>query len=190
MFEGLLASTDIRAALFGASFGTLATILVQYFTHRYRLFMSFKRFKHDLRNLDRHIHASIRSLDVPDGSPKYLIAARLKYCKFLDGMRSIEQLEWLTQRRDSDRILPTLLAIRNSDTFMDEIAHRIDTMNEVQITEALRQGKINMTFLHKAVEKLGYANSMGPNIAYQLPTREILDELETEQRSQSASDTL
>ena len=73
---------------------------------------------------------------------------------------------------------------------MDEIAHRIDTMNEVQITEALRQGKINMTFLHKAVEKLGYANSMGPNIAYQLPTREILDELETEQRSQSASDTL
>ena len=93
MFEGLLSSTDIRAALFGASFGTLATILVQYFTHRYRLFMSFKRFKHDLRNLDRHIHASIRSLDVPDGSPKYLIAARLKYCKFSDGMRSIEQLE-------------------------------------------------------------------------------------------------
>ena len=71
---------------------------------------------------------------MPDGSPKYLIAARLKYCKFLDGMRSIEQLEWLTQRRDSDRILPTLLAIRNSDTFMDEIAHRIDTMTEVQIT--------------------------------------------------------
>ena len=52
MFEGLLASTDIRAALFGASFGTLATILVQYLTHRYRLFMLFKRFKHDLRNLD------------------------------------------------------------------------------------------------------------------------------------------
>ena len=125
MFEALGIASDLRPALVGAAFGTLATILVQYITHRYRLFMSFKRFKHDLRNLDRHIHASIESLNVPDGSPNYLIAARLRFCQFMDGMRSIEQLEWLTQRRDSARILPTLLAIRNSDSFLEEIANRI-----------------------------------------------------------------
>ncbi|MCB4380132.1 hypothetical protein [uncultured Tateyamaria sp.] len=177
MFEALGIASDLRPALVGAAFGTLATILVQYITHRYRLFMSFKRFKHDLRNLDRHIHASIESLNVPDGSPRYLIAARLRFCKFMDGMRSIEQLEWLTQRRDSDRILPTLLAIRNSDTFMEEIARRIDSMTDDEVDEALRQGQINMSFLHKAAEKLGYANSMSQNSAYKVPVKEILDEL-------------
>ena len=177
MFEALGIASDLRPALVGAAFGTLATILVQYITHRYRLFMSFKRFKHDLRNLDRHIHASIESLNVPDGSPNYLIAARLRFCQFMEGMRSIELLEWLTQRRDSDRILPTLLAIRNSDTFLEEIANRIDDMTEEEIVEALRQARINMSFLLNAAEKLGYANSMGPNSAYRVPVKEILDEL-------------
>jgi hypothetical protein len=182
MFEWIEISADLRPALVGAAFGTLATVLVQYVTHRYRLFMSFKRFKHDLRNLDRHIHASIDSLNIPDGSPRYLIAARLRFCKFMDGMRSIEQLEWLTQRRDSDRILPTLLAIRNSDTFMEEIASRIDDMTDEEVSEALHQGQINMTFLHKAAENLGYANSMKSGKAYKIPVQEILRDLDRESR--------
>jgi len=180
MFEGLISAPDIRAAAMGAAFGTVTTILVQFATFRYRIFMSFKRFKHDLRNLDRHIHASVESLDIAADSPRYLIAARFRFCKFLDGMRSIEQLEWLTQRRDSDRILPTLLAIRNSDIFMEEIASRVDDMTEAEITQALKQGQINMAFLHKAAEQLGYANSMGPNRGYKIDVQKILRELDTD----------
>ena len=142
--------------------------------------MSYKRFKNDLTNLDRHIDASINSLKIPADSPRYLLAARLRFCKFMDGMRSIEQLEWLTQRRDSDRILPTLLAIRNSDTFMEEIASRVDAMTREEVTEALQQGQTNMVFLRKVAAKLGYANSAADNNSHQVPVEEIMQEIGAE----------
>ncbi|MEM9970651.1 MAG: hypothetical protein AAF762_06085 [Pseudomonadota bacterium] len=175
MIAEFLTSTEAGIALLGAIAGTAATILVQYFVHRRRLFMAYKRFRHDIRNLDRHVSASISSLDIDASAPRYLIAARLRFCKFMDGMRSIDQLEWLTQRKDSDRSLPTLLAIRNSDTFLEEIAKRIDAMSEPELSAALDEARTNMRFLGKVSTKLGYTSSQGD--AYKVPVDDILSEL-------------
>lgn len=176
----ILNSADLRIAIVGAAFGTFSTLLIQFLVYRYRLFMSFKCFVRDLDNLDRHVTASIKSLTISESSPRYLIAARMRFCKFMDGMRSIDQLEWLTQRRDSDKILPTLLAIRNSDTFMEELATRVDDMSEAQLAAALEDGRLNMRFLHQAILKLGYGTEERAAKMSGVPTKEILDEISNE----------
>ncbi|MEO1538055.1 MAG: hypothetical protein AAFR73_10015 [Pseudomonadota bacterium] len=173
----VLFSPEAGIALLGAIAGTFATIIIQYIVHRRRLFMAYKRFRHDIRNLDRHVSASLSSLQIDPGAPRYLVAARLRFCKFMDGMRSIEQLEWLTQRKDSDRILPTLLAIRNSDTFMEEVACRVDGMSQEELAKALEEARTNMRFLGKVSTKLGYKTTSQAD--YSVPVDDILAELRT-----------
>ena len=150
LFESI--PTGILAAMIGAA----ASLLSQYFLFRYRLFKSAKRFNRDMANLTRHIQASLNSLDIDAERPRYFISARIRFCKFLDGVSSLDDLEWLTRRKDSDRILPTLLAIRNSDTFLEEIASRIEKMSSDEISLAIADAKLNLEFLQKTVERLGY----------------------------------
>lgn len=148
---------SIPIGIWGVIIGASASIVTQYFIYRYRLFTSAKRFRRDMANLMRHIEASMNSLDLSVDRPKYLLAARIRFCKFLDGVSSLDDLDWLTRRRDSNRILPTLLAIRNSDIFLEEVALRIEDMNDEELAEALNDAKLNLEFLRKTVERLGYS---------------------------------
>lgn len=154
--------------------GAAASLITQYILYRYRLFTSAKRFKRDMSNLVRHIEASLNSLDLSVDRPKYLLAARVRFCKFLDGVSSLDDLEWLTRRRDSNRILPTLLAIRNSDTFLEEIALRIEDMNENELSEAIEDAKLNLEFLRKTVERLGYDGATQDEVYTKHFAREVL----------------
>ena len=143
-------------AIISAVIGATSTLVSQYILYRYRLYSSGRKFRKDIKNLLRHLSASLISLEISPDEPKYFLAARLRFCKFLDGVSSITDLEWLTKRRDSTRIIPTILAIRNSDIFLEEIALRIEHMNVEQTLQAIEDAKTNLRFLQLAVSKLGY----------------------------------
>lgn len=148
---------EVQFATLGTCFGVVVSLLVQWALYQYWIWMAIRRFRRDIDNLRRHIRASLRSLEGIEPRPRYFIAARLRFCSFLDGMASMQDLDWLTRSHASRRILPTLFAIRNSDIFVGEIAARVDAMSEVELADALQEAKRNLQILETGVARLGFA---------------------------------
>lgn len=147
---------EVVFGLVGTSFGIGLSLIVQWVLYRYRIWLALRRFRRDVDNLHRHLAASLRSLEGIDMQPRYFVAARLRFCTFLDGMAAMRDLEWLTRSHASRRILPTLYAIRNSDIFLSEIADRVDGMTAAEVSAALIEARRNLQILDAKVEQLGY----------------------------------
>ena len=111
-----------------------------------------QRFKDALSDIERHIEASTASLEeLQTDQPKYFLVARIRYCRFLEDVKDLQEGWWIRRsaRRSHRKFL---LAVRNSDIFVDEAASRIDNMNEVEIRQCLEEVKVNLGFLKKAVQ--------------------------------------
>ena len=147
---------EVVFGLVGTSFGVLLSLLVQWVLYRYRIWLALRRFRRDIDNLHRHLAASLASLEGVESQPRYFVAARLRFCTFLDGMAAMRDLEWLTRTHASRRILPTLYAIRNSDIFLSEIADRVDGMSDAHLAAALGEARRNLQILDARVALLGY----------------------------------
>jgi hypothetical protein len=141
--------------IIGALSGTAFALIVQYALYRYRIRRAARRFGRDLANLRRHLAASLQSLDFDVSKPVYFFAARLRYCKFGEGNSAFGDLEWLIRRRDAARILPRLIALRNYNIFMEEIAARADTLDHAARLEAIAEARVNIEILQRKLDELG-----------------------------------
>lgn len=146
--ESLL-GLDILNFLIPALIGGGVSLLGTYFAN----VRVARGFNEALTDLARHIEASLKSLDeVHPDQPKYFIAARVRYCRFLEDVQDIRSGWWVRGGlRRSHRKL--LLAIRNSDIFIEEAASRLDGMNDEEIRQCLKEVKVNLDFLKKAVQE-------------------------------------
>ena len=153
--NGIGLGIDLQAAIVGAIVGTLASVLIQVVVYEMRNRRSAKKFSYRIADLNRHIEASLKSLELDASSPSYFIVARLRFCKVPDGTPSFDEMEWLRGLSNWRKIVPLLTSIRNSDIFIEEVASRVDSMTTDQITEAISEAKINLVFLQKSIKGLG-----------------------------------
>jgi hypothetical protein len=146
--------TELPVLLASATVGALVSGLVQWITHLRRKARAARALRMDLGMIYRHIEASLRSLDLPPDSPRYLIAARLRYAMFERSPLSPSQLEFITMtgQRDKAKIILTLL--RNADIFMEEVAARADAMDPAMLKAALAEARQNLSSLADFLDAL------------------------------------
>lgn len=143
---------EILSALIGAAAATLLGFLAYLYTEHRANAKSKNKFLAELDNLERHISASINSLAVDPKSPRYVVAARIRFCKFLDiGFSDIQKMDWLT---DDEKIMQLKIVIRNSDILMDEISEHIYDMKSDGVAVALADAKKNMNILMDHLQEL------------------------------------
>lgn len=123
--------------------GTSASVLAAYLAH----LRSRALFYDALSELERHISASVKSVEqVSTDRPKYFIAARIRYCAFLDDVEEIK-LGWFNSKKIRRMHKSLILAIRNSDIFVEEAACRVDQMNEDELSNCLKEVVVNLQIL-------------------------------------------
>lgn len=113
---------------------------------------STRRYRKEILNLKRHIASSLNSLEVDPAAARYFIAARLRYCKYIEGMEVIRSFGWPVDVRGAERILPLLNAIRNSDTFLEEVASRVDGMTVEETSVAIHEAQVNLRILDAIID--------------------------------------
>lgn len=110
------------------------------------------RLANTIRDLRRHLKASKKSVKEISDSPVYKVAARIKYCMYLeDSMISQDRLRILKKR--SYIGFELLFRIRNYDIFLEEVANRVDLMSKKDLVKALGEVEENIIFLEKYLDR-------------------------------------
>jgi hypothetical protein len=138
-----------------AAVGALVSGLIQWLGHVRRKAQAARALRADIGMIYRHIDASLRSLDLPAGSPPYLVAARLRYAMFERSPLSPSQLEFITATGQRDRAKVVLTLMRNCDIFLEEVAARVDAMDAAALQAALAGARENMSSLAEFLDTLG-----------------------------------
>lgn len=147
-------AASVWSAAIGAVFGALVSILVQAGARWLRIQRARRALQVDLGLLLRHIDASLKSLELAANSPGYILAARLRYARIEELLLTTDRLEMIEALKEHERARLLIVAVRNSDILLDEIAGRIADLPEAERARALEDGRLNLRILRETIAHL------------------------------------